>query len=216
VKRMNRSFSKEAIKEVLLVAKRLDEKKILNAIEGNISVKRDGLVYITPSGKNKAFLTEDMIAVLDEKGNQLGGSFPASSEMRLHLEAYGARPDIHGVVHAHPPYLTAYAVCGLPVRTKAYPEMMSVYGSFEVAAYGRPGTDAICREVVPLLQERNVILLENHGALAVGSDVIQAMNYMEAAEAIAEVLTIARMVGKEKELPKEECQALLFAHVRKP
>ena len=206
------NIDREAIQEVLTVARRLDEKKILNAIEGNISVKRDGLIYITPSGKNKAFLTEDMIAVLDETGNQIGGSCKPSSEMRLHLHVYRERPDVGGVVHAHPRFLTAYAVCGVPVRTKAYPEMMSVYGSFEVAAYGRPGTDEICREVGSLLQERDVILLENHGALSVGPDVIQAMNHMEAAEAIAEVLTLSRLVGKEKELPKEECEAIFLAY----
>ena len=207
--------SMEAIREILLVAKRLDEKKILNAIEGNISLKRDGLIYVTPSGKNKAFLTEDMIAIVDEEGNQVGGCCKPTSELKLHLQVYRMREDIGGIVHAHPPYLTAHAVCGLPVRTKAYPEMMVMYGSFEVAGYGRPGTDDICREVEPLLQKSNVVLLENHGALAVGPDVVQAMNHMEAAEAIAEVLTMAKLVGKEKDLSPEECEALLALHAEK-
>ena len=205
----------EAIRELLTVARHLDEKKILNAIEGNVSLKRDGLIYVTPSGKNKAFLTEDMVAVVDEEGNQLGGSCAPTSELKLHLNVYRMRKDIGGIVHAHPTYLTAYAVCGLPVRTRAYPEMMTVYGSFEVAGYGRPGTDDICREIEPLLQKSNVILLENHGALAVGPDLMQAMNHMEAAEAIAEVLAAARLVGKEKELPEEECKVLFSMHEKK-
>ena len=61
----------KAIKEVLEVAKRLDDKGLCNAFEGNVSVKRDGFLYITPSGKNKAALTEEMIAVFDETGNQV-------------------------------------------------------------------------------------------------------------------------------------------------
>lgn len=205
----------EAVQELLLVARHLDEKKILNAIEGNISLKRDGLIYVTPSGKNKAFLTEDMVAVVDEEGRQLAGSCRPTSELKLHLQVYRMRRDVGGIVHAHPPYLTAYAVCGLPVRTKAYAEMMTVYGSFEVAPYGRPGTDDIYRGVEPLLQKSDVVLLENHGALAVGPNVLQAMNHMESAEAIAEVLTKARLVGKDKYLPEEECEVLFSMHDKK-
>ena len=205
-------FSGDAIAQVLKVAKRLDEKGILNAIEGNISAKCGDLVYITPSGQNKAFLTEDMIAVLDMDGNQVGGCCKASSEYKLHLHAYRCREDINGVIHAHPPYLTAYALCGKPVRTNAYPELIVVYGSIEVAAYGRPGTDDIYREVGPLLQNEDVILLQNHGAMSMGKSVFDAMNALEAAEASARILTIAPQVGTVLELPKEECDALWKIH----
>lgn len=200
----------EAVRELLEAARHLDEKGILNAIEGNVSLRRDGLIYVTPSGKNKAFLTEDMIAVVDEDGNQLYGSCRPSSELKLHLQVYRTRREVGGVVHAHPTCLAAHAVCGLPIRTKAYAELLTVYGSFEVAPYGRPGTDDIWKGIGPLLEKSSVILLENHGALAVGPDVRQAMDHMEAAEAIARVLVTARLLGKEKELPEEECEALLF------
>ena len=191
-----------AVREVLLVARRLDEKKLLNAVEGNISLKRNGLIYVTPSAMNKAFLTEEMIAVTDEDGNQIGGNYKATSELRLHVLTYRMREDIGGIVHAHPPYLTAHAVCGKPVETRAYPEMMFKYGSFQVAPYGRPGTDDIVRGLKPLLKKSDVALLENHGAIAVGPDALEAMNNMEAAEAIAKVLTLAKLVGQEKNLPK--------------
>ena len=206
---------KEAKKQVLLAAKRLDEKGILNAVEGNISVRLGDLVYITPSGRNKAFLTEEEIAVLTMDGEQVGGKYKASSEYKLHLHAYGCRPDVGGIVHAHPPYLTAHALCGLPVRSDAYPEMLVVYGSIEVAAYGRPGTDDIFREVGPLLEKEDVLLLENHGALSVGKTVIDAMNAIEAAEASARILTLAKQVGIPKSLPKEEQEILLQQHLQR-
>ena len=125
---------------------------------------------------------------------------------------YRIRENIGGIVHAHPPYLTAHAVCGKPVETKAYPEMMFKYGRFEVAGYGRPGTDDICRDLGPILEHTEVALLENHGAIAVGPDAIEAMNNMEAAESIAKVLTIAKLVGTEKDLPEKECSHLLSQH----
>ena len=208
-------FSKEAARQVLLVAKRLDEKGILNAIEGNISVRVGDLVYITPSGMNKAFLKEEQIAVLTLEGEQVGGSCKASSEYKLHLHAYKCRDDICGIVHAHAPYLTAHALCGKPVRSDAYPEMIVVYGSIEIAAYGRPGTDDIYREVGPLLQKEDVILLENHGAMAVGKTVIDAMNAMEAAEASARILTLANQVGTPKILPEKEREILWQQHLQR-
>ncbi len=206
---------REAKQQVLLAAKRLDEKGILNAVEGNVSVRLGDLVYITPSGKNKAFLTEDQIAVLTMDGEQVGGKCKASSEYKLHLHAYRCRADIGGIVHAHPPYLTAHALCGLPVRSDAYPEMIVVYGSIEVAAYGRPGTDEIFREVGPLLEKEDVILLENHGALSVGKTVLDAMNAIEAAEASARILTLAKQVGTPKALPEEEREILMQQHLQR-
>ncbi len=206
------NFNSQAIQDVLTVAKRLDEKGILNAVEGNISVRDGNLIYITPSGKNKAFLTEDMIAVVDLDGNQVGGSCKASSEYKLHLHTYKVRPDIQGVIHAHPPFLTAHALCGQPVRSNAYPEMIVVYGSIEIAGYGRPGTDEIARDIGSLLEKENVILLENHGALSVGNTVIDAMNALEAAEASAKILTLTKLVGTPQDLSKNECDALWELH----
>jgi len=205
-------FNTKAIQDILTVAKRLDAKGILNAVEGNISVRHDDLIYITPSGKNKAFLTEEMIAVLDMDGNQIGGTCKASTEYKLHLHAYKVRSDIRGMVHAHPPYLTAHALCGKPVRSNAYPELIVVYGSIDVAPYGRPGTDDIYRGIGPILQKENVLLLENHGAMAVGNTVFDAMDALEAAEASARILTIAKQVGTPKELPDEECRDLWDLH----
>ena len=205
------NFDTQAIKDVITVAKRLDEKGILNAIEGNISVRRGDLVYITPSGKNKAYLTEEMISVIDMDGNQLSGC-KASSEHKLHLHSYRTRPDIQGVVHAHPTYLTAYALLNKPLETKAYPEMMIVFGSIQVAAYGRPGTDDIYRDVGRILDKENVLLLANHGAMAVGESVFDAMNSLEAAESSARILSVAKSLGELRNLSDEECQALLQQH----
>ncbi|MBE6599820.1 MAG: class II aldolase/adducin family protein [Ruminococcaceae bacterium] len=208
-------FDKQAIRDVLTVAKRLDVKGVLSAYEGNISVLKDGLVYITPSGKNKAFLTEKDIAILDMNGNQVGGRYPASSEYKLHLHAYQVRPDVFGVVHAHPGYLTAFALCGKPVECDAYPEILAVYNKIEVAAYGRPGTDDIYAGVAPILEKENIFLLENHGAVTVGSTVFEAMNLIETAESSARIVALANQIGTPKYLPQEELNDLYAIHEKR-
>jgi len=198
------------IKEILEVCKRLDQRGLVNAYEGNVSIRRGGFIYITPSGKNKAFLTEEMIAVFKEDTmEQVGGIFPASSEMPLHTNAYKIRPDVHGVIHCHPTMLTAYALCNKPIETKAYPEMLGNFKKIECAPYGRPGTDEIFNVARDYIKKNDIVLLGNHGVIAVGKDVYDAMNKVEAAEAIAKVLFYAEKIGKVVDLPDSEVEMFL-------
>jgi L-fuculose-phosphate aldolase len=198
------------IKDILEVCRRLDQKGLVNAYEGNISVRQDGLLYITPAGKNKAFLDEEKICILEADSlKQVGGKFPPSSEMLLHVHSYQTRTDIGAVIHCHPPYLTAFALARRPVETKAYPEMMGNFKKIPVAPYGRPGTAAIFEPARELIKTYDGVLLANHGVLVVSKDVHGAMNKVEAMEAIARVLSITDQIGKAVDLPDDECAFFL-------
>jgi L-fuculose-phosphate aldolase len=200
----------QLIGDILTVCRRMDARGLVNAIEGNISALQDGFIYITPSGKNKAFLDEGMIAILEEGSlKQVGGKFPPSSELLLHTQSYKARADVKAVIHCHAPYLTALALNRRPLESRAYPEMMHVFKKVPVAAYGRPGTPAIFTGAAELVKKHNVILLANHGVLALGRDIYDAMNKLEACEATAKVLFLAESIGKPVDLPEEECAFLL-------
>ncbi|WP_273325851.1 class II aldolase/adducin family protein [Vallitalea guaymasensis] len=199
-----------AIKEILEVCERLDKKGMVNAYEGNISIKRDGFIYVTPTGKNKAFLKEEMIAVYEEKTmKQVAGIYPASSEFPLHLCAYKERPDIESVIHCHAPYLTAYSLCNKPIESRAYPEMIGNFKKIEVAEYGTPGGKDIFKGVKPLIAKKDIVIMANHGMIAVGKTVYDAMNKSEAAEAIAKVLYLAENIGEIVDLPDDEVQMFL-------
>jgi L-fuculose-phosphate aldolase len=196
----------QLIKAILEVCRRLDQKGLVNAYEGNISVRQNGLIYITPAGKNKAFLDEAMICVLEEDSlKQIGGNFPPSSEVPLHVNSYRTRPDIGAVLHCHPPYLTAFALDHRPLKTRAYPEMMAHFKEVPVAPYGRPGTAEVFEPAREFIKKHDGVLLANHGLLVVGTDIYAAMNKAEALEAIARVLSIAEQVGKPVDLPDDEC-----------
>lgn len=199
------SLNKVVIQELLQIAKRLDEKNLVNAYEGNVSIRDGNLIYITPTSQNKALLTEEMIAVVDLDGNQVAGTHKPTSELTMHCETYTIREDIGSVVHAHPPYMTAYALTGRDVATRAYPEMMGNFGAFYCAPYGRPGTNKILEGAIPILRKHDVVLLGNHGALTVGKTGTAAMNRMEAAEAITQVLFLAEKLGTPVDLPESEC-----------
>lgn len=197
-------MNRELIQEVMAVAKRLDEKNLVNTFEGNISAKKDGMIYITPTTKNKALLTEEMIAVIDEEGRQIGGNSKPTSELPMHMAAYKLKDNIGGVVHCHPTFMTAYAICNIPVTTKAYPEMMGNFDTFEIVPYGRPGTEEILRGADRLFDHGDIVLLGNHGVLAVGATVTDAMNKVEAAEAITKTLFFTNMLGTQVDLPQED------------
>ena len=207
-----RKMNIQLIQEIMAVAKRLDEKGLVNAYEGNISTKENGLIYITPTGKNKGLLTEEMIAIVDGEGNQIGGNCRPTSELPMHTNTYKIRDDIGGVVHCHPTFLTAYALCNKPVETRAYPEMMGNFGRFECAPYGRPGTEDILKGAIPIFEHSDIVLLGNHGVLAVGKTATDAMNKIEAAEAITKTVFIANILGKQVELSDEECNFFLSLH----
>jgi L-fuculose-phosphate aldolase len=188
----------------------MDARGLVNAFEGNVSALEDGFIYITPSGKNKAFLDEGMIAVLEEGSlTQVGGKFPPSSELLLHTQSYRARADIKAVIHCHAPYLTAFALNRRPLESRAYPEMMHVFKKIPVAAYGRPGTADIFTGAAELVKKHNAVLLANHGVLVLGKDIYDAMNRIEACESIARVLFLAERIGKPVDLSEEECAFLL-------
>ena len=156
------------------------------------------------------FLGNGCTLTLDENGNQIHGNCKPTSELPMHTETYTIRDDIGGVVHCHPPYLTAYALANKDVDTRAYPEMMGNFCKFECAPYGRPGTDKILAGAIPILQnKRDIVLLGNHGVLVVGKTVTDAMNKTEAAEAIAKALFLTAQLGGEVPLSDEECQFFL-------
>jgi L-fuculose-phosphate aldolase len=198
-------MNQEIIREIIKVAKRMDVKNMVNAFEGNISVKDGDLIYITPTRMNKAFLEEPMIAIIDKEGKQIGGTLRPSSELIMHTLAYKARPEIRSVIHCHPPFLTAHALCHKEVATNAYPELMGNFKAVPVAPYGRPHGETIITNALPFLEKSDIILLANHGVLAVGLTVIATMNKVEAAESIARILFLADKLGKQVDLDKEEC-----------
>lgn len=201
-------MNSKLIKEVLEVAKRLDAKDLVNTYEGNISAKENGLIYITPTTKNKATLTPEMIAVIDEDGNQVGGSCKPTSELIMHTACYKIRDGVGGVVHCHPTFLTAHAICNIPVETRAYPEMIANFLRFEVAPYGKPGTNEIIDNAIPYLEKNDIVLLGNHGVIALGKTATDAMNKVEAAEAITKVLFFSRILGQPVNFSEEEYDRL--------
>lgn len=202
-------IDEQAINDVLFVSKRMDDKGLVNSFAGNISAKVDGKIYITPTGQNKGMLTPEKIAVIDEDGNRIWG-MKETSEIIMHRMAYDICEengwDVGGVVHSHSKVLTAFSMAMKDVETNALPEMMGNFHKIPCVPYGAPGTKYILTMAEPYLADGyRIVILGNHGSLAVGKTVEDAMNVVEASEAIAEQVLISNYIlGGEKPLEPEE------------
>ncbi len=196
--------------DCLKAAKLLYRRFLVNTYEGNVSVRLGDTILITPSAVCKEELEEDDLVEVDlASGETLRakeGRVP-SSETKMHLCVY-RNSAAQAVVHAHPPFATAYAVAAKPIETRAYPEMRVLYDRIPVCRYGRPGTEAVNADVPEALKTHDVFLLSNHGLVACGPSAMVAAHRLEGVESIAKVLTLAQLHGGESPLPRAELDAL--------
>ena len=194
------------------IGKRIWTRGYVAANDGNITVKiNDKEILTTPTGISKGYMTPDMISKVDLKGKILSGNsrYRPSSEVKMHLEVYRERPDVKSVVHAHPPYCTSFAVAGIPLNKCVLPEAIIVIGAVPIAKYGLPSTMEIPDSIRQHIKTSDAILLENHGALSLGSDLNNAYFKMETLELTAHIVWNAVQLGNVNVLPEGERDRLM-------
>ena len=194
--------------EIVRITQTMYRSGMINLFEGNVSMRVGDVMLLTPSQQDKGQMTPDMIIELDLNGNVLYApeGLRPSVEYRMHAAAYRMRPDIRAVVHNHSACATAYAMAGKPIASDAFLELNLLFGQVPVVPYGMLGTEAIYAGMEPLLQDYHVVLLENHGLLAVGPDLTTAYSRAEAAEKMAKILILTNQLGGEKPLPAEKLE----------
>ncbi len=194
------------------LGKRIWQRNYVAANDGNMTVRiNDREILTTPTGISKGFMTTDMIIKVDYNGNVISGNpdYRPSSEVKMHIDVYKERPDINAVVHAHPPFATSFAVAGIPLDKCVLPEAVIVIGAVPIAKYGLPSTDELPDKIRPHIKKNDVVLLENHGALALGPDLLTAYYRMETLEHTANIVSKAIQLGNLGVLPEAERDRLM-------
>ena len=190
----------EIKKQICDIGKRIYDRNMVAANDGNISVKlNDNEFLCTPTGVSKGFMTPEFICKVDAKGNvlQANGNFRPSSEIKMHMRVYEKRPDVGAVVHAHPNFATAFAIAGIPLTQPIMPEAVIALGCVPIAEYGTPSTMEIPDNVEKYLPYYDAVLLESHGALTWSTDLLAAYMKMESVEFYAELYK-SKMLGGPK------------------
>lgn len=194
-------------RDIVEVGKQLYDKGLLVGTDGNISIRTgENEVLITASGFCKGKLETKHITKVDMDGNVLNGLKPAR-DIRMHLAAYRERPDIKAVVHAHPPVTTGYAMSEVSFDKVALPEVLFALQGIAVTEYTTPTTIEVPREVTRVLKENpqcQTILLANHGALTMSTDVYDAFYKMETLEMFTTANLVSRLVGHTRYLNHDQ------------
>lgn len=174
--------------------RRLWQRGLIAASDGNISCRVAEGFLITPSGLAKGFLTEEDLLLVDERGRVLAGSRRPSIETGMHLAVYRACPEAQALVHAHSPLATAFALTGQDMERNAPDEVKLQLGRVAMAEYGAAGSPELAENAAAAAPGAGAVLLRRHGALTLGRDLEQALFRMEALEQAAKMLLAARLL----------------------
>ncbi len=184
------------------------DKGYVAANDGNISVRLDRQrILTTPTGVSKGRMTPESMVIVDYHGNPISEGKP-SSELPVHLFVYSERPDVGAVVHAHPPFATGFATAGIALDKCVLAEIVVTIGSIPLAEYGTPSTSELPDTLKPYIQSCEAFLMANHGVVTIGKNLMDAFFKMERVEHYAKILFVARGLGGEQVLPKEQVEKL--------
>jgi L-fuculose-phosphate aldolase len=195
--------------DIVEAGRRLYARAYIASNDGNISARLDDQRLVTtPKSVSKGFMTPDMMVIVDYEGNKVAGDRDPSTELPMHLEIYRNRPDVNAVVHAHPPLATGFAVAGIPLTRAVLAEVITTLGSIPIAEYGTPSTDELPSAVRKYIKAHDGMLLANHGAVTCGPSVMGAYYKMETIEHFAKISLVARLLGRENLISKDEVERL--------
>jgi L-fuculose-phosphate aldolase len=201
--------------DILRICHLIYEKGWVAANDGNVSVRlgRDRILC-TPTSVSKSMVKAEDLITCDLEGNKLEGRLERTSEIAMHTTIYELRPDVQGVVHAHPPVATGFATAGRALDKALLPEVVINLGAVPLASYGLPGTPALTDGMLPLIPNYDALLMENHGCVSYGPDVWKAFFRMEMVEHFARITFVAEMLGGARPLPRDEVEKLFNARTR--
>lgn len=177
---------------------------------GNVSVRdpQTGLVAIKPSGVRYGDLTAESMVVLDIDGAVVEGELKPSSDTASHLYIYRHRSDVHGVVHTHSRYATAFAAVGRPIPVYLTAQADEFGGEIPCAGFAVIGDEAIGALVVEGIGRSPAVLLKNHGVFAIGPTAAAAVKSAVMVEDIAATVWLALQIGTPDALPADVVERL--------
>jgi L-fuculose-phosphate aldolase len=182
--------------------------------DGNVTARDGARVVATPTATSKRLITDRDLIELDAKG-QVVGAGRVFGEIGLHLTVYERRPDVHCVVHAHPPCATAIASARTnPIERPFIAEaVVSLGARIPKLPFAMPG-DAAKAALAPWCELVDAVLLGNHGVLAWGADPEQALLRLELVEHLARIALAAAPLGGIEPLPDAAFAPLLAARAK--
>ena len=185
-------------------ARRAYARRLFSGTSGNLSVRTEDGMLITPTSVRYETLSPEDIVHMRLDGTVLEGCLVPSSEWRMHAVLYERFPAAGAIVHTHSPCATAFAAAGKPIPESLIEMRFFLGGAVPCAAYAEPGTLDVGLRCAEVLEGRGGCLMQNHGALAVGRDLEQAVLRAEYIEDAANITLLSMQLGGPVLLPDKE------------
>lgn len=196
-------------KQVAKWMRRLYKKGLTTSLGGNISMTcMDGHLLITPSATDKGRIKGEGIALVSPTGVNLTPALKMSMETGMHQAIYQVREDVKAIVHAHSFYASTFAALSSPINTHLLAEAYTILGEPAYADYGLPGSESLASGVATATKNSNVVIMKNHGVLAVGENLLQAFDRIEVLENAAKMTLLTRLLSQKQELTNPQLNEL--------
>jgi L-fuculose-phosphate aldolase len=189
--------------ELVRCARMMFDSGLVVGTAGNISIRLDDEIVITPTSIPYDRIQRSDLCVLDLAGRQLDGRRRPSSEMPLHAQIYRTTRAA-AVVHTHSPFATTVACVGDALPAIHYSIHRFGGDTIPVAEYERFGSDALADRVALMLKDRRGVLLRNHGAVTYGSSLAEAYDLAVLLEWLAQIYWQAKQLGEPRLLTAAE------------
>ena len=173
---------------------------LVGTSSGNASLRlegrgNEGLLLVTPTQQPYYRLTPEDLVVIGLSGEHVADGPSASSETALHLEIYRNRPDVGAVVHTHSLNASAVAAAGREIPPILDEMIINIGGGIPITEYAFPGTEELAQMACRLLEDRNALLLRNHGVVGVGKGIWEALEVCDLVERVAAVFVLSQAFG---------------------
>jgi len=202
---------KETLSELASYVRLAWDRQLTESTGGNMSVRIDDKIYITPTFFIKHFFTVNDFVVLNMDGKKIGGKFEASSEYRMHIKIYKERNEIKSVFHAHPRWSLIHAITHKKLPSSILPETIFMLRDIDYLPYRMAGTDEFAEIFSRGLKKgKRTYILENHGVTTIGESIKEAFTRLESLETCSFISVVASLVKENiKEIPQDEVKKIL-------
>jgi len=200
--------------EIMHTMQRIYRYRMTTTSGGNLSIREaNGDIWITPARVDKGNLTRnDMVCVRAD--GSVEGRYPPSSEFPFHQAIYQSRPDLRGIVHAHPVALVAFSICRQTPNTRLFHQAHAVCGEPGFADYALPGSEQLGKHIAATFaQGSDCVILENHGVVVGAESLGKAFQRFEALEFAGKTVLKGRRLGEIRYLSDAQLALAQQRHV---
>jgi L-fuculose-phosphate aldolase len=194
---------------VASASRHLAQRGLVIGTAGNISARRGDHVAVTPTGADLATVTAEMVTVIDLEGAVVDGDLAPTSEVPLHTGIYAATNAL-AITHAHAMASTALS-CTHDELPALHYSCLGLGGTPRTAAYATFGSQELADNVIEALKGRNAAMMQNHGSVAYGTTMEQAIERLELLEWLAELYWRASSLGTPRVLTDKDFEAIIMS-----